>query len=114
MASSPERVEALTQSLWTYKEGSFLPHGNAKDGNAAMQPIWLTERDENPNKATVLMLTDNASSENIAAFDLVCQLFDENEEGAVEAARARWQEYKTAGHALTYWQQNETGWEKRG
>lgn len=113
MASSTERVEALTQSLWTYKENSFLPHGNAKDGNAEMQPIWLTDRDENPNKANVLMLTENVSSDQLASYELVCQLFDESDEGAVDAARSRWQEYKGQGHALTYWQQSERGWEKR-
>lgn len=113
MASSSERVEALTQSLWTYKENSFLPHGNAKDGHAAMQPIWLTDRDENPNKANVLMLTENVSSEQLSSYELVCQLFDESEDGAVDAARARWAEYKGQGHALTYWQQSERGWEKR-
>lgn len=113
MASSPERVEALTQTLWTYNDRGFLPHGNAKDGNAEMQPIWLTPKDENPNKANVLMLTENTSSENLSSYELVCQLFDEQDEGAVEAARARWAEYKGLGHALTYWQQSETGWQKR-
>lgn len=113
MASSSDRVEALSQSLWTYKEGSFLPHGCAKDGHAEMQPIWLTALDENPNKATVLMLTENGSSDQLASYELVCQLFDESDDGAVDAARARWKEYKEQGHALTYWQQSERGWEKR-
>ena len=34
MAGSEERVEALTQHLWSYKEFSFLPHGSARDGDA--------------------------------------------------------------------------------
>ncbi len=113
MASSPERVEALTQSLWTYREGSFLPHGNAKDGHAELQPVWLTDRNENPNRANVLLLTENMSCEHLSSYELVCQLFDESEDGAVESARVRWQEYKGQGHALTYWQQGERGWEKR-
>ncbi len=49
MAGSDARVEALTQHLWTYSQASFLPHGNAKDGNAASQPVWLTALDERPN-----------------------------------------------------------------
>ena len=48
-AASPERVEHLCVTLWTYEEASFLPHGSVRDGNAAMQPIWLTHRGENPN-----------------------------------------------------------------
>ena len=45
-AASLDRVEHLNASLWTYEEGSFLPHGSARDGKPEMQPIWLTHRDE--------------------------------------------------------------------
>jgi DNA polymerase-3 subunit chi len=113
MASSAERVEALTQHLWTYRENSFLPHGNAKDGHAAAQPVWLTEKDENPNGAKVLMLTDGATAGDVSAYDMVCEVFDGGHEDTVTAARARWKAYKEQGHALTYWQQGERGWEKK-
>ena len=37
-----------------------------------------------------------------------------NDTEAVGTARARWTAYQQAGHALTYWQQNERGgWEKK-
>ena len=56
---SPERVEALANHLWIYAEASFLPHGTARDGRTAEQPIWLTAEDEAaPNGAKVLFLTD--------------------------------------------------------
>ena len=113
MAGSPERAEALAQHLWTYREGSFLPHGNAKDGFAEDQPIWLTEKDENPNGAKVLMLTDGAATQNTGTYDMICEIFDEATPGAVDSARTRWQAYKSSGANLTYWQQNEKGWEKK-
>ena len=113
MAGSPERVEALNAALWTYGEGSFLPHGSAADGFAARQPIWLTAADENPNGATLLMLTDGAKTASLSAYELVCEIFDGKDDAATEAARARWKEYMAAGHTLTYWQQGETGWEKK-
>ena len=59
-AASPDRVEHLNSVLWTYDEASFLPHGSARDGNAANQPIWLTDGDDNPNAATMLVLVDGA------------------------------------------------------
>jgi DNA polymerase-3 subunit chi len=31
----------------------------------------------------------------------------------VAAARQRWRQAKEAGHALTYWQQTEKGWEQK-
>jgi DNA polymerase-3 subunit chi len=114
MAGSEERVEALTQHLWSYKEFSFLPHGSARDGDAEHQPVWLTTEDENPNSATVLILTDNAASSRLEAFTLVCEMFDGNDYEAVAAARGRWKTYKAAGHELTYWQQTDRGgWEKK-
>ena len=110
MASSPERVEALTQYLWTYNPNNFIPHGNAKDGNAEHQPIWLTPVDERPNNASILFLTDGAASEHVGDYERVCEIFDGNDEGAVAAARQRWGGYKSAGHALSYWQQGDKGW----
>jgi DNA polymerase-3 subunit chi len=114
LASSNERVEHLNQLLWTYDEASFLPHGSARDGNADRQPIFLTADEGNPNAATMLMLVDGARGSGIESFQRVCDMFDGNDDAAVEDARQRWREAKAAGHTLTYWEQTESGWVKRG
>ena len=113
-AASPERVEHLNALLWTYDEASFLPHGSARDGNAAAQPIWLTDRTETPNEAAMLVLVDGVEAEDPAAFARIADLFDGNDDAAVAAARERWRRATAAGHTLTYWQQTEAGWEKKG
>lgn len=114
MAGSPERVEALSAHLWTYDPNSFLPHGSARDGQAPLQPVWLTDRDENPNAATMLFLTDGARSEKIADYARCFELFDGRDEAAVGTARERWKVYRNAGHVVSYWQQNDKGgWEKK-
>jgi DNA polymerase-3 subunit chi len=110
MASSPERVESLTQHLWTYDPNSFLPHGCAKDGYAEDQPIWLTPTDERPNDAAVLFLTDGAQSEKLGEYQRVCEIFDGTDEAALAAARQHWGVYKSAGHNVSYWQQGDKGW----
>lgn len=115
MAGSAERVEALTEHLWTYDDRGFLPHGDKTDGHAALQPVWLTDADENPNGAEVLFLTDGASSAHLAGYALVCDIFDGNDPEQVTAARQRWTAARDAGHDLTYWQENERGtFEKKG
>jgi DNA polymerase III subunit chi len=112
-AGSAERVAQLDSLLWTYEEASFLPHGSARDGNAAAQPIWLTERDENPNRATMLVLVDGVEAGDLSSFSRCADIFDGNDESAVAAARERWRRAREAGHELTYWQQTAAGWERR-
>lgn len=112
-AGSAERVAQLDSILWTYEEASFLPHGTARDGAAAAHPICLTERDDNPNQATMLVLIDGLEAADLSAFARSADIFDGNDESAVEAARGRWRRAREAGHNLTYWQQTETGWERR-
>jgi DNA polymerase III subunit chi len=108
-----ERVAALDDALWQYRDPDWLPHGTAADGDAALQPIWLTTEDSAPNGARYLFLLDGAWSAHIGAFDRVFDLFDGKDEAAVITARERWAEAKAAGHTLTYWQQGARGWEKK-
>lgn len=108
-ADSEERVQALNGQLWTYGKDSFLPHGTEREGDADMQPIWLTHRGENPNGATVLFLVDGAESETLGDFDLCCDMFDGRDDAAVASARTRWAACKDTGHHLTYWQQDDAG-----
>lgn len=112
-AGSTERVEHLNALLWTFDDASFLPHGAARDGNAASQPIWLTERVENPNGATMLVLVDGVEADDLEGFARCADMFDGNDRAAVEAARQRWRRARDAGHTLTYWQQTPSGWEKK-
>jgi DNA polymerase-3 subunit chi len=110
MTGSTERAEALTQFLWTYSPDRFLPHGTAKDGNADLQPIWITPEDERPNNADYLFLTDGAASAKLGDYARVCDIFDGNDPEAVAAARRRWSANTKEGHQLSYWQQTDKGW----
>jgi DNA polymerase-3 subunit chi len=112
-AASSERVEHLSALLWTYDDASFLPHGTARDGHPALQPIWLSDRTENPNDATMLVLVDGVEADDLAQFQRCCDMFDGSDDAAVEAARQRWRRAQAAGHTLTYWQQGAGGWEKK-
>jgi DNA polymerase III subunit chi len=113
MAGSPERVEALNAVLWTYNDRAFLPHGSSRDGFAEDQPIWLTVAEENPNGASMLVLADGTTANDVASWKSTIEIFDGGDEAAVAAARERWKAYKAAGHALTYWKQSDEGrWEK--
>jgi DNA polymerase-3 subunit chi len=111
---SAERVEHLNAHLWTYNDRGFLPHGSRTDGAAELQPVWLTESDENPNQATVLFLADGAVSNSVDDYELVCTLFDGRDGEAVARAREQWRAYEAADHDQTYWQQTDAGgWQRK-
>ena len=55
-AGTPERLEAIDNLLWTFKDDSFLAHGTEKDGLPADQPVFLTTGESNPNAAAVRFL----------------------------------------------------------
>ncbi|MFT8243132.1 DNA polymerase III subunit chi [Roseomonas sp. BN140053] len=110
--AGPERLAALDASLWLSQDPDWLPHGTPATGQAERQPIWLTTEDEAPNGAKFLFLVDGATSDRLASFDRVLDLFDGNDAAATAGARDRWRQAKAAGHTLTYWRQGARGWEK--
>ena len=113
-SGNEERLEALDTHLWTYRDDSFLPHGIAKDANAALHPIVLTLEDDNPNSATVRFLVDGASAASLEAYERVVYLFDGRIQEAVQQARDAWKVAKSAGFEVTYWQQAAGGkWERK-
>ncbi len=107
-------VERMNTHLWSYNPNKFLPHGSTKNGQAAKQPIWLTDKDDNENEAKILILTQGETEENLDTYNLCCEMLNGHDDNAIAAARTRWKEYTAAGHDVTYWHQSESGkWEKK-
>ena len=108
-AASDERVEALASALWTFDEESFLPHGSKADGLAELQPIWITDRHETPNAATVRFYVDGAEVATIDGLTRAVVIFNGGDTEAVQRAREDWKRFKAQGHSISYWQQDEHG-----
>jgi len=115
-ASSDERIDGLDAHLWTWRDDAFLPHGTWREAEAAEQPILLTVNDDNPNRAAVRFLIDGAGMPpDAAAYERLVLVFNGEDPEAVELARARWSEAKSAGFEVTYWQADEKGrWQRQG
>ncbi len=113
------RVQALDDSLWKAPDPVWLPHGSAKLGHAALQPIWIAAAPEAdrpaqaPNAASYLFLLDGVTT-RLDGYERAFDLFDGSDEQAVATARQRWSGLKTAGHTLAYWRQDTKGWTRAG
>jgi DNA polymerase-3 subunit chi len=117
-AASEERLEALDQWLWTYSDASFLAHGRAADGDAELQPVYLSTGAENPNGAKARFFVEGAKAADSlgdGSYARVIVAFNGANEDELAEARAQWKALKELGHDLTYWRQSEAGrWEKQG
>jgi len=115
-AATPERLAALDDLLWTYAEDSFLPHGGAREGDPAMQPVWLTLGAENPNAAQTRFLLEGVEAAPFVdqGYQRLIVLFDGRDETFLDAARAQWKNLRQINAALAYWAETaEGGWRKQ-
>lgn len=114
IGASEERIAALNAALWTYEQGSFLPHGTARDGHGERQPVFLTTGDDNPNGARIAVMVDGIAPGDPDRFERCLDIFDGADTAALEAARERWRERRAGGHDVTFWEQTVDGkWERR-
>ena len=113
--STLERIEALDEHLWTFREESFLPHALAGGSYDAEQPLILTISDDNPNRAHVRFFVEGAVPEGALTDYARCVvMFDGEDEAQLAAARNAWRALKGEGHEVTYWQQTpQRRWEKK-
>jgi DNA polymerase-3 subunit chi len=113
-AATDERLQVLDGHLWSWRDDAFLPHGATRDGSEAMQPIWLTCDQDNPNQAIVRFMVEGAEPPDLSTYHRGIYIFDGHNADDISEARKRWKIEKEAGHDVTYWQQNPRGgWEKK-
>ncbi len=113
-AGTDERVDALDALLWTFRDDAFLPHGTAREKDAAEMPVVLATGGINPNGANVRFLVDGATAEDLSPYQRAIYLFDGNDPDAVDVARDQWKEAQGEGFECTYWQQDAQGrWQKK-
>lgn len=108
------RMDWLDEKLWLAGDDQFLPHGRAGGPFDTDQPVLLSTATE-PAGFACMMAIDGAevTPAEVQSAERVCILFDGNDAGAVETARAQWKALTTAGCAAQYWSQESGNWEKK-
>ena len=113
-SSSEDRITALDQMLWTWRDDSFTPHGLSDQPSSADQPVLLSVDHSRDNDAHCLFLLDGATLEEADSFERAIVLFDGTDEIAVNASRALWKQASKEGRSVSYWRQSPEGrWEKK-
>lgn len=111
VAPTEEMVKSLDDGLWVYSSKYFIPHATFQDNFSEEQPIFITNKLENPNQAVIAMAIGKVDLDPLPV-EKYLYMFDGNQPEEVEFSRSKYKEYKSANINLVYWQQKTDGtWE---
>ena len=102
--SDAARLKAYDTKLWAVEPTAFVPHVMATDPLAEQTPVWLVASGleqvlaHAPAEAWLLNL-DEQCPPSLGNTARVLEIVSDDEEDKT-AARARWAQYKAAGHEL--------------
>jgi DNA polymerase-3 subunit chi len=112
--STTDIQESINNTLWTFAQKSFIPHGSPLDPNPDLQPIYITTGSENPNKATALMLVGTLDG-IYDGFERVFVMLSDWDNSFIDAARVAYHKLNTSNNTLKYYVQNDkSGWQEGG
>jgi DNA polymerase-3 subunit chi len=90
----------LDQFLWTWKKGSFVPHGYDNGTVECLdEPVVIAVHENNANGAQVLISGRPCSLEFARQFQAVVDFAEVYDEALREASRGRFRAFREAGFA---------------
>ncbi|MFT6077330.1 MAG: DNA polymerase IIIc chi subunit [Myxococcota bacterium] len=104
-----QKVE-IDNGLWSFSKTKFIPHATISDKlDHSIQPIFITELPENPNKANYLIMLGETTDEMLSQFEKIFYFFGS---GNLQDARRLWKKYKSQSASLNFYKKNEGKWKK--
>lgn len=95
-SADAERLDAL---LWTFKDGSFVPHHNVSAGSAIESPITIgCDTDEFEPRDLLINLCDGIPAA-ATSFPRIAELVSADDD-AKKDSRQRYSQYRAQGHTI--------------
>ena len=99
-AKSRSDAEHLDQLLWTFRDGSFVPHGLAgRDDGTEVSPIMIGYGDQGIGTRDLLINLCDEIPSPLEGFPRVAELVT-SDETCRQASRKRYAAYRDQGHEL--------------
>ena len=98
-SDNAEQVKQLDELLWTFRDGSFLPHTTSDASDADMHPVVIGEQHQEDAAHDVMINLADSIPDCFSRFERVAEVVGgvENEK---QAARQRFKFYRDRGYAL--------------
>lgn len=89
----------MDKLLWTFRQGSFLPHGLVHDADPALTPILIGNSESGGDEHDVLINLAAEVPTFFSRFERVIEPLDSNS-NVRSAGRARYRFYRDRGYPL--------------
>ena len=98
--ADPDRITDLDQRLWTFRQGSFVPHARRERLDPDFpEPVVLASDCDDPEGADVLICAAPPPADCLPHYARVAE-FVTQDDTVKEAARRRYTAYRQAGYEL--------------
>ena len=89
----------MDRLLWTFRQGSFIPHGTDGDCDPAITPVIIGHTSENEEEHDVLINLAGEVPGFFSRFERVAEIID-REPQVVTTGRERFRFYRDRGYPL--------------
>ncbi len=95
-----QTAELLDDLLWTFRDGSFVPHEQLSGPGAKVSaPVTIGHNKTGTRSCDLLINLTGDLPDDVAAFPRVAEIVS-SDEGSKQASRQRFVEYRNEGHTL--------------
>ena len=105
-----EAAQKLSDFLWAHRKDYIMPHGLVCETLPEHQPILITYRTENLNKADYIFFIGAVNIEIFDQFHRIIALFDDTDDGIKNHFRSEYKRLKNQDNSLKYYQQQNGKW----
>lgn len=98
---SEEESRHMDRLLWTFREGSFIPHGLLQQADTDLTPVLIGHLDDPAGEHDVLINLSSRLPPFFSRFQRLAETLDQTPE-LLTAGRERFRHYKERGYPLNH------------
>lgn len=107
-----EALKDISIMLWSKKPESFLPHSIERDNLSNDSPIYLTTREDNPNKSQIIFSPEGALVKKSKNWKRCIYIFDHDDISSFDRLKEYYFLLENSKEKIELYEQNKGNWIK--
>ena len=107
-----EALKDISIMLWSKKPESFLPHSIERDNLGNDSPIYLTTKEDNPNKAEIIFSPEGVLIKKSKNWKRCIYIFDHDDNSSFDRLKEYYFLLENSKEKIELYEQNKGNWIK--